>query len=143
MTIIEIKNLTHKFSLGKSEVVAIRGVNLQVSRGEFVSLVGPSGSGKSTLLSLIGGLCRPDRGELIVNGHSLIPMDENRLAIFRRKHIGFIFQSFNLFQISLLWRTLLYLYCSAVLRRESEPTRPRRCLRWWASLTDLTTSRRN
>jgi putative ABC transport system ATP-binding protein len=96
LTVIEIRDLTHKFSLGKSEVVAIRGVNLQVFRGEFVSLVGPSGSGKSTLLSLIGGLCRPVHGELIVSGHSLIPMDENRLAIFRRKHIGFVFQSFNL-----------------------------------------------
>ena len=93
---IEIRDLVHKFSLGKSEVPAIRGISLEVFRGEFVSLVGPSGSGKSTLLHLIAGLCRASAGEVVVNGENLARMDENRLAVFRRKHLGFVFQSFNL-----------------------------------------------
>jgi len=94
--VIELRDVVHKFFIGKNEVVAINRVNLQVWRGEFVTLVGPSGSGKSTLLHLIGGLCRPVRGEIIVNGQALARMDENQLAIFRRKYLGFIFQSFNL-----------------------------------------------
>ncbi len=94
--LIEVKDLVHKFFLGKNELIAINNVNLEVFRGEFISLMGPSGSGKSTLLNLIGGLCRPSQGEIVINGQSLAQMDENGLAIFRRNHLGFIFQSFNL-----------------------------------------------
>lgn len=94
--VIETRELTQKFFLGKNEVVAVDRVNLQVYYGELVALVGPSGSGKSTLLNLIGGLCRPVRGEIVVGGQALSRMDENQLAIFRRRHLGFVFQSFNL-----------------------------------------------
>lgn len=94
--VIETRDLVHKFFLGKTEVAAVDKVNLKVFYGELVSLVGPSGSGKSTLLNLIGGLCRPVQGEILVNGQALDRMSENELAIFRRRHLGFIFQSYNL-----------------------------------------------
>jgi len=93
---IIVRDLWQKFYMGNEEVVAVKQVSLDVARGEFVSLTGPSGSGKSTLLHLIGGLCRPERGEVTVNGESLNRMSENQLAVFRRHHIGFIFQTFNL-----------------------------------------------
>ncbi|MHB1255386.1 MAG: ABC transporter ATP-binding protein [Dethiobacteraceae bacterium] len=93
---ISVQNLWQKFHLGKDEVVAVSQVSFDVFAGEFVSLTGSSGSGKSTLLHLIGGLCRPTRGEVIVNGQLLNRMSENQLAVFRRQHLGFIFQTFNL-----------------------------------------------
>jgi putative ABC transport system ATP-binding protein len=93
---ITVQNLWQKFFLGKNEVVAVSQVSFEIFSGEFVSLTGPSGSGKSTLLHLIGGLCRPVRGEVTVNGQLLNRMSENQLAVFRRQHLGFIFQTFNL-----------------------------------------------
>lgn len=93
---IIVQNLWQKFFMGKNVVVAVSQVSFEVKNGEFVSLTGPSGSGKSTLLHLIGGLCRPVHGEIIVNGQSLNRMSEDQLAVFRRRHLGFIFQTFNL-----------------------------------------------
>lgn len=94
--VIETRDLVHKFYLGKTEVAVVNKVNLKVFYGELVSLVGPSGSGKSTLLNLIGGLCRPVQGEILISRQALARMSENELAIFRRRHLGFIFQSYNL-----------------------------------------------
>jgi len=89
-------NLTRTFDMGETTVEALRGINLEVARGQFVALVGPSGSGKSTLLNLIGGLDRPTDGELWVNGVELSASKEKTLTEHRRQRVGFVFQSFNL-----------------------------------------------
>lgn len=82
--------------MGDTIVNALRGVSLEMEEGEFVSIVGTSGSGKSTLLNLVGGLMRPSQGKVYVKGEDLTRMNENNLALFRRRYIGFVFQSFNL-----------------------------------------------
>ena len=81
---------------GDSYVRALNGVNLEIRKGEFCSIVGTSGSGKSTLLNMLAGLEKPTRGEIIIAGEHLENKTENQLVRFRREHIGFIFQSFNL-----------------------------------------------
>lgn len=96
MLAVKTENLEMTFTLGGSQVGALRGVTLSVEEGEFVSIVGTSGSGKSTLLNLVGGLMKPTRGKVYVKGEDLTLMNENQLALFRRKYIGFVFQSFNL-----------------------------------------------
>ena len=93
---IEIKNLVKVYTMGDQKVHALAGVTLNILQGTFTVIMGPSGSGKSTLLHLIGGLDRASSGSLIVDNMSLEKLDENQMAIFRRKKIGFIFQSFNL-----------------------------------------------
>ncbi|HDJ99839.1 MAG TPA: ABC transporter ATP-binding protein [Firmicutes bacterium] len=77
-------------------VPALRGVNLKIKRGEFAVIMGPSGSGKSTLLNLLGGLQKPTGGRVLINGVDLSTLNENQLAIFRRKNVGFVFQAYNL-----------------------------------------------
>lgn len=94
--LIRAHGLTRRYLVGKQEVRALDGVDLDVARGEFVALVGPSGSGKSTLLNLIGGLDRPSGGEIHVADLELGKASDNQLVCYRRERIGFIFQSFNL-----------------------------------------------
>jgi len=95
-TVVRTVNLTRRFEMGDAFVDALRGVDLTVARGEFVALVGPSGSGKSTVLNLIGGLDRPTSGQVWINGTELSASDERILTQHRRRHVGFVFQSFNL-----------------------------------------------
>ncbi|MCG2788286.1 MAG: ABC transporter ATP-binding protein [Anaerolineae bacterium] len=95
---IRIHNLKKHFEMGGTTVRALDGVDIDIPAGSFTVVMGPSGSGKSTLLYLLGGLDRPSEGEIEVNGQRLDAMDENQLALFRRKTVGFIFQSFNLIQ---------------------------------------------
>jgi putative ABC transport system ATP-binding protein len=90
------ENLEMTFEMGTTTVNALRGVSMDVREGEFISIVGTSGSGKSTLLNLVGGLMKPSHGNVYVKGEDLTQMDENELALFRRRYIGFVFQSFNL-----------------------------------------------
>jgi putative ABC transport system ATP-binding protein len=94
--LIQTRGLTRNYSIGKTAVAALEGVDLSIPLGEFTALVGPSGSGKSTLLNLIGGLDRPSRGDIHVNGLSLGTATEQELVCYRRERVGFIFQSFNL-----------------------------------------------
>ncbi|MCA1954059.1 MAG: ABC transporter ATP-binding protein [Anaerolinea sp.] len=94
--LIVIRQLRKTFVLGRSTVHALAGVDLDIPVGSFTVLMGPSGSGKSTLLYLIGGLDRLTSGSIHVNGQALETMDENALALYRRRTVGFIFQSFNL-----------------------------------------------
>lgn len=94
--IIEIENLRKTFIMGDTQVHALAGVSLQIQPGEFWLIMGPSGSGKSTLLYLLGGLDRPTSGKILVDGQRIDTLDENALAIYRRRTVGFIFQSFNL-----------------------------------------------
>ena len=94
---IEIKNIVKKFNENQAnEVVALEGINLNIKQGELTILKGASGSGKSTLLSLIAALSKPTQGEVIVDGQRISKLPDNFSALFRRKHIGFIFQKFNL-----------------------------------------------
>ena len=94
--VIITENLTEEYLLGKVVVPALRGVNLKIKRGEFAVIMGPSGSGKSTLLNLLGGLQKPTGGRVLINGVDLSTLNENQLAIFRRKNVGFVFQAYNL-----------------------------------------------
>ncbi len=94
--VIQIRNLSKTFVMGKQKVHALAGVDLDIDHGSLTVIMGPSGSGKSTLLYLLGGLDRPTNGTIQVNGKFLDKMDENDLGLFRRKSVGFIFQSFNL-----------------------------------------------
>jgi len=93
---IQIRELRKTYVMGKSTVHALDGLDLDIAPGSFTVVMGPSGSGKSTLLHLIGGLDRPTSGSIEVEGELLEKMDENQLALYRRKQVGFIFQSFNL-----------------------------------------------
>jgi putative ABC transport system ATP-binding protein len=99
MSIISTQDLTKIFGSGATAVTALDRVNLSVNTGEFVAIMGPSGCGKSTLLHLIGGLDRPTRGEVIIEGTSIASMDDDRLTELRRRKIGFIFQFFNLIPV--------------------------------------------
>ncbi len=96
--VIETKNLS-KIYEGAVEVRAVDNVDLQIQNGEFTAIVGPSGSGKTTLLNMIGGLDRPTSGSIRVNGVELSGMRENELIDFRLRHIGFVFQSYNLIPV--------------------------------------------
>lgn len=94
--IITLKNIVRSFSIGAEEVKALRGVNLNINKNEYVALMGPSGSGKSTLMNLLGCLDTPTSGQYILNGTDVSVLDDNALAQIRNKEIGFIFQTFNL-----------------------------------------------
>lgn len=104
--LIKATALARRYPMGKAFVDALRGVDLEVSAGEFVALVGPSGSGKSTLLHLIGGLVRPTGGEIWVNGLELGQSSDRELVVYRRDTLGFIFQSFNLLPIKSAWENV-------------------------------------
>ena len=93
--LVEAVNLTKTYMLGKVPVEALRGVNLKVETGDFVSILGPSGSGKSTMLNLIGALDKPTSGTLLIDGVDISQLNDNQLADLRRR-IGFVFQFFNL-----------------------------------------------
>ena len=96
MSILETKDLRKIYGSGDTEVRALDGVNLNVENGEFVAIVGTSGSGKSTLLHMLGGLDRPTGGSVIVDGKDIFRLKDEALTIFRRRKIGFVFQSYNL-----------------------------------------------
>ena len=93
---IQVKNLYKIFRVGNEKVRALNGVDLTIYKGEFCAIVGTSGSGKSTMLNMLAGLEKPTKGEVIVAGEHLEKMNETQLVKFRREHVGFIFQSFNL-----------------------------------------------
>ena len=96
MTILETQGLKKVYGSGETAVHALRGVDLRVENGEFVAVVGTSGSGKSTLLHMLGGLDRPTEGTVRVDGQDLFALKDEALTIFRRRRIGFVFQSYNL-----------------------------------------------
>lgn len=94
--IISLNNIVRSFSIGAEEVKALRGINLNINKNEYVALMGPSGSGKSTLMNLLGCLDTPTSGQYILNGTDVSVLNDNELAQIRNKEIGFIFQTFNL-----------------------------------------------
>ena len=95
-TIMEVRDLCKTYGKGKSAVHALSSVSLDVVEGEMLAILGSSGSGKSTLLNMLGGMDRPDSGSIMVNGKELSRMNDRQLTRYRRKDIGFVFQSFNL-----------------------------------------------
>ena len=94
--IIETKNLTKEYEVGSQKVKALNGIDLNVDKGEFISIMGPSGSGKTTLMNIIGCLDSPSNGSYTLNNKSVSDLSENELAKIRNKEIGFVFQSFHL-----------------------------------------------
>lgn len=94
--IIRMENITKSYSLGGEVVHALRGVSLQIGKGDFLAIVGPSGSGKSTLMNIIGCLDRPDEGRYILDGKEIDKMIDSELATIRNEKIGFVFQNFHL-----------------------------------------------
>ncbi|MCA9932611.1 MAG: ABC transporter ATP-binding protein, partial [Anaerolineales bacterium] len=94
--IIIVDDIHKSYLMGKEAVPALRGVSLEIQRGEFVCLMGPSGSGKTTLLNIVGGLDEPSRGHVMVEGDNLVSLNENELARLRLQRMGFIFQNYNL-----------------------------------------------
>jgi putative ABC transport system ATP-binding protein len=97
MPVVQATDITKTFKEGRIEVTVLRGVSLALERGEVLSLEGPSGSGKTTLLSILGCILTPTGGTLAINGEPVQPDKPDRLAAIRKKHIGFVFQQFNLF----------------------------------------------
>src|SRR6187402_1182892 len=96
MSLIETRDLWKTYVMGAEEIHALRGVSIQIERGEYLAIVGPSGSGKSTLMNLIGCLDTPSRGGYLLNGKQVGQMSDNDLARIRNEEIGFVFQTFNL-----------------------------------------------
>ncbi|MDA8886292.1 ABC transporter ATP-binding protein [Bacteroidia bacterium] len=99
MHMIEVTNITKTYDDGKVQVHALRGVDVEITEGEFTAIVGPSGSGKTTLLNIIGGLDTPTHGEVTIGNTSIASLSENELIDFRLNHIGFVFQSYNLIPV--------------------------------------------
>lgn len=99
MEILKVENLTKTYGNGTTKVTALDNVSFSVEKGEFVAIVGASGSGKSTLLHLLGGVDRPTSGKVIIDGNDIYQMNDDNLAIFRRRQIGLIYQFYNLIPI--------------------------------------------
>ncbi len=93
---IEINEIRKSFGTGDNKTEILKGINLSVEKGEFCVLLGPSGSGKSTLLNIIGGIDTADSGDITIRGEKMADMNEKKLTIYRRKHLGYIFQMYNL-----------------------------------------------
>lgn len=105
--ILTVRDLVKHYNDGTSTVKAVDHIDLEVEKGDFVAIVGKSGSGKSTLLNLIGGLDRPDSGQVIVDGKSVFRMKDEQLAVFRRQKISFIFQNYNLIPSLNVWENVV------------------------------------
>ncbi len=99
MEILKVQNLSKVYGKGDNRVVALDDVSFSVEKGEFVAIVGASGSGKSTLLHLLGGVDRPTSGKVFVDGEDIYKLNDDKLAIFRRRQVGLIYQFYNLIPI--------------------------------------------
>ena len=107
MSILQTEGLKKYYGTGDTEVRALDGIDLTVERGEFVAIVGTSGSGKSTLLHMLGGLDRPTAGKVTVDGKDIFALKDEELTIFRRRKIGFVFQSYNLVPVLSVWENIV------------------------------------
>ena len=123
MRLIHLDNVTRSYRMGVETVHALRGVSVEIARGEYVAIMGPSGSGKSTLMNLIGCLDTPSAGRYELNGANVGELDDNQLAEIRNREIGFVFQTFNLLPRSTALRNvelpLIYAGADATERRQA------------------------
>ena len=135
-TVIMVKDLYKVYRIGENRIRALNGVSFSINRGEFCAIVGTSGSGKSTLLNMLAGLEKPTKGEIVITGEHMETKNENQLVKFRREHIGFIFQSFNLMgTMNAVENVALPLTFQGVSKKE----RLRRAKKWyiWWDLTNI------
>jgi putative ABC transport system ATP-binding protein len=118
--VIDIRNITKSYQMGKVTLDVLKGVTVRIERGEFVSIMGPSGSGKSTLMNILGALDQPSSGEYLLDGEDVSRINERQLARIRNKKIGFVFQSFNLLKRTTALRQveLPLIYAGAPDRRQ-------------------------
>ena len=140
--VISIKNLVKRFPIGNDFFTALKSINLTLNSGEFTGLVGPSGSGKTTLLNVIGGLDSASEGEVSVLDHSLDNTSHNERALLRRKHMGFIFQSYNLLPVYTVYENVelpLILNKVSPLERQKKVNQAIE----WVGLSDKRDSRPN
>jgi putative ABC transport system ATP-binding protein len=107
VTAVLVRDLRKSYGTSESKVEVLKGINLEISQGETLALVGKSGSGKSTLLSLLAGLDRPDSGEIIISGESITSMSEKNLTRFRASRMGIVFQQFHLVSTLTAWENIL------------------------------------
>jgi putative ABC transport system ATP-binding protein len=138
--IITVKELTKKFPMGGSEFTALKGIDIGFSEGEFAGVVGPSGSGKTTLLNIIGLLDNPSEGDAIIMGHSSRGLSVREAAMLRRKHMGFIFQTYNLLPVYTVFENVEF---PLLLLKMSFPERKKAVLEAleWVGLSDKEKSR--
>ena len=121
MNIVELKGVTKVYRLGKVFVPALRGINLDIRKGEFISIMGPSGSGKTTLMNIIGCLDRPTEGKVLIEGKNVAELSDDELARIRREKIGFVFQQFNLIpRLTALENVALPMWFAGINKRERE-----------------------
>ena len=106
--LISVKGVSKVFKVGEENFTALRDINLEIDSGSFMSFVGPSGSGKTTILNLIGGLDAPTAGNIFFKNTKLSAMNRNQMAQYRRKNIGFIFQTYNLFPVYSVYENILF-----------------------------------
>lgn len=122
MPLVEVRNVTKIYRKGEHEIAPLKEVDLDIERGDFVSLMGASGSGKSTLLNLIAGIDRPTSGQVAVNGHDITTLSRTRLAYWRAANVGYVFQTHNLIPVLTAWENvempLLLLPLSRAERRK-------------------------
>ena len=123
--VVEAKGVYRTFEQELAPIRALRGADLTVTKGEFVAVMGPSGCGKSTMLNVIAGLDRPDEGEVFVAGQDLTKLDENGLALMRRKHIGIVFQFFNLLEGMTVLENVIMPALIVGMKRRAAETRAR------------------
>ena len=107
-SLISVKGVSKVFKVGEENFTALRDINLEIASGSFMSFVGPSGSGKTTILNLIGGLDVPTTGNIFFKNTKLSAMNRNQMAQYRRKNIGFIFQTYNLFPVYSVYENILF-----------------------------------
>ena len=107
MEILRVSDLKKTYGKGDTAVEALKGINLSVQKGEFIAIVGTSGSGKSTLLHMLGGLDRPTSGSVSIDGKDIFTLKDEELTIFRRRKIGFVFQSFNLVPVLSVYENIV------------------------------------
>lgn len=139
-SIVQIKNLVKRFPVGKTEFTALKNVNIDFKKGEFTGLVGPSGSGKTTMLNIIGSLDSPTEGDVIVLEKSIATLSHKQSAILRNRHIGFIFQTFNLLPVYTVFENVEF---ALLLQNLSASQRKKAVMDAleWVGLTDKVKSR--
>jgi putative ABC transport system ATP-binding protein len=127
--VISVRRLAKVYRMGQTSIPALRGVNVEVARGEFVAIMGPSGSGKSTFMNLLGCLDRPTSGEYWLNGREVSRLSADAIADLRNRHIGFVFQGFNLLARATALANVALPLLYAGMPREERERRARRALR--------------